>query len=172
MPSVSFLPGFGGPPPPTGRAGHQRRRLSVVSVFAMLLIAAAAACSVWWYEVALRHSETALSSQADALQAQRASTLFWRERETMNEYLLHPEAGLLGEIAEERRGFAAATADLGAGGESAQELVVLSRRANAGFLETVVQIRGAAGSGDGVELSAVQRLNAAEASVLEPLEAL
>ena len=77
------------------RPGDARRRLAVASFLAVLLIAGAAAGSLWRYEIALRHTDVALTSRADALRAQQASTFFWRERETMNEYLLHPAPELL-----------------------------------------------------------------------------
>jgi hypothetical protein len=75
-----------------------RRRLAVASVVAVVLLGGAAAGTIWRYEIALGHSDVALSARARALRGQQASTLFWREREAMNEYLLHPSAPLLGEI--------------------------------------------------------------------------
>jgi diguanylate cyclase (GGDEF)-like protein len=138
----------------------------------MLLIAAAVAGSIWRYEVALGHSDIALSSRADALRAQEASTFFWRERETMNEYLLDPAPALLEELAVEQSGFDAAIKDLDAGGELERGLSLLSSHANTNFLETFAQNRRFAGVGTRAELPAVEQLNAAETGVLQPLEEL
>ena len=132
----------------------------------MLLIAAAAAGSIWRYDVALRHSDVALSSTTNALRVERASTFFWRERETMNEYLLHPAPVLLAEIAEEQSGFEAAMKDVDAGDASERGMVGLSRRGNASFLETFVQNRRFAGIGARAERTAAKQLNAAERGVL------
>jgi diguanylate cyclase (GGDEF)-like protein len=154
------------------RRGEASRRLAVASLLAVLLIAAAAAGSIWRHEVALGHSDVALASRADALSAQRASTFFWRERETMNEYLLNPAPGLLEEIAHEENGFDAATKVLAASGRLEHGLVVLSRNANTGFLRIFAQNRQVAGRGARAELPVVNRLNAAENGVLQPLEAL
>jgi diguanylate cyclase (GGDEF)-like protein len=154
------------------RPGDARRRLAVASLLAVLLIAAAAAGSLWRYELALSHSDVALTSRADALRAQRASTFFWRERETMNEYLLHPAPDLLEEIAREQSGFDTATVDLAADGHVERGLVVVARRANASFLSTFEHNRRFAGRGTRTELPAVRQLNAAETAVLQPLDAL
>jgi diguanylate cyclase (GGDEF)-like protein len=172
MPNTSYLHGRGAQPLTQRRQSDTRRRLGWASVLAMFLIVAAAAGSIWRYEVALRHSEVALSSRADALRAQRASTFFWREREAMNEYLLHPAPQLLDEIADQQRGFDAATEPLAGGDKLERGLVVLSRQANASFLHTFTQNRPLAGTGTRAELPAVKQLNAAETGVLQPLDAL
>jgi diguanylate cyclase (GGDEF)-like protein len=172
MPNALYLRAGDARPVTSRRQSDARLRLVWASLLAMFLIAAAAAGSVWRYEVALRHSDVALSSRADALRAQRAITFFWRERETMNEYLLHPAPHLLAELADEQRGFDAATNDLAGGRELERGLVVLSQQANAGFLRTFVKNKPVAGAGTTAELPAVERLNAAEIGVIQPLEAL
>jgi hypothetical protein len=157
MPNAFSLRARSAPPVTQRRQSDARRRLVWASLLAMFLIAAAASGSIWRYEVALRHSDVALSSRADALRAQRATTFFWREREAMNEYLLHPAPQLLREIADEQRGFEAATKDLAGGGQLERGLVVLSRQANASFLKTFVQNKPLAGVGRRAELPAVEQ---------------
>jgi diguanylate cyclase (GGDEF)-like protein len=161
-----------GPSQAPKRPSDARRQLVAASVVAILSIAAAAAGSIWWYEDALRHADSALSSRADALTAQRASTLFWRQRAAMNEYLLAPAPGLLEEIADQQRAFDAATSDLGDRGQVERELVVLSRDADIAFVKTFDQNRHLAASGAAAGQEAAAQLTAAEAGVLRPLEAL
>lgn len=172
MPNSFRLPGgLGGSLGTPGFQGDVRRRLTAATLIAMFLIAAAAAGSIWRYEVALGHSDVALASRADALRTQQATTSFWRERETMNEYLLQPAPHLLEEIRDEQNRFDAGTKNLAAS-ELERGLVDLSRRANDSFLNTFAQTRPLAGAGTRAELPAVKRLNASETGVLQPLDAL
>ena len=127
---------------------------------------------MWRYEVALGHSDIALNARANALSAQAATTLFWREREAMNEYLLHPSPGLLKEIDDDRSGFSAQTARLARNAGLERQLLVLAEGANARFLATFAGTRAAAGQGSAAEIPAIARLNAAESAVLGPLDAL
>jgi diguanylate cyclase (GGDEF)-like protein len=154
------------------RQSDARRRLLGASVLAIVAIALAAGGSTWWYEDALRHSDAAQTARADALSAQRASTLFWREREAMNEYLLDPGPSLLAEIADAERGFDAATRDLAAGGQLEHGLIALSRAANKRFVATFAENRAVAGFGAPPEVGVVKQLNTAELGVLQPLAAL
>jgi diguanylate cyclase (GGDEF)-like protein len=159
------------------RGWLERRRgaripLLVASLVVMLLIGAGAAGSIWRYEVALRDSDLALESRVDALRTANASTAFWRERETMNEYLLDPAPGLLAELAQQRSDFGAATALVAGDDRLERELVLLSRSGNAAFLKEFAESQGAAGLGRSGELPAIKRLNAAEDAVLRPLDAL
>jgi diguanylate cyclase (GGDEF)-like protein len=138
----------------------------------MLLIGAGAAGSIWRYEVALRDSDLALESRADALRAADASAAFWRERETMNEYLLDPRPDLLTELAHQRADFDATTARLANADRLERELGLLSRSGNAAFLKAFAESRSSAGLARSSELPAIKRLNAAEDAVLKPLDAL
>ena len=113
------------------RGRGARIPLLVASLVVMLLIGAGAAGSIWRYEVALRDSDLALASRVDALRTANASTAFWRERETMNEYLLNPAPRLLAELAEGRSDFDAATALIAGDDRLERELVLLSRSGNA-----------------------------------------
>jgi diguanylate cyclase (GGDEF)-like protein len=154
------------------RRGDSRQRLALASVLAILLIASAAAGSIWRYEVALNHSDVALSSRSRALRAEEATTLFWREREAMNEYLLHPSPALLEEIGDDRSAFNAQAGQLVRGDELEQQLLFLAVEANTRFLQTFAEARAVAGRGSNAELPAIRRLNAAETAVLQPLDAL
>jgi hypothetical protein len=84
-------------------------------VLAVILLGSAAAGTTWRYDHALGHSDNALQARTNSLRAQRASTFFWRERETMNEYLLQPLPELLSELAVDQRSSDEATHDLAAG---------------------------------------------------------
>ena len=137
----------------------------------MLLLSLGAAATIWRYEVALGHSDVALKAHADALRAQRATSFFWRERETMNEYLLDPSPRLLAELGKGQRGFDRSTRDL-AVGKTERTLVVLSRTANAAFVATFENNRRLAGRGPKMELRTVEKLNQSESGVLRPLDAV
>ena len=149
-----------------------RRRLAVATLLAALLIIGAASVSVWLYELALSHSDQALTSRADALRAQRAATFFWRQRETMNEYLLNPSPALREELTDDTSGFENAMTSLAADGTVEGGLVLLARRADAGFLETFAENRNVPGHGLRSALPAIKQLNSAETSVSQPLDAL
>jgi diguanylate cyclase (GGDEF)-like protein len=155
------------------RAGgvDSRRRLALAGALAIVLLSAAAGGTIWRYEVALGHSDVALRARADALRAQQATSFVWRERETMNEYLLDPAPHLLAEVAAHQVSFDRSTRDL-ATGTSERALVVLSRRANAGLISTFRRNRDFAGRGASAEARAVARLNANEDDVVRPLDAL
>ncbi len=127
---------------------------------------------MWRYELSLRHSDEALASRADALRAERASTYFWRQRETMNEYLLAPSHALLEELNDDQAAFDAATNTLAANRKNGRGLANLARRANNRFLDTFEANRDTAGLGARSELPAIKQLNAAEIAVVQPLDAL
>jgi diguanylate cyclase (GGDEF)-like protein len=158
----------GGSGPRRGLGG----RLATVSTVVVLLLVCAAVGTIWRYELALSHSDVALRSQADTRDAQRATTFFWREREAMNEYLLRPSPRLLGEVALNQRGFEESTGALKADRASEGTLLQLAVDANRAFVKTFERRRGLAGGGSQAELSVVVQLNAAEAGVLAPLDAL
>jgi diguanylate cyclase (GGDEF)-like protein len=146
--------------------------LLAASLVVMLLIGGGAAGSVWRYEVALRDSDLALESRADALRADNASAAFWRERETMNEYLIDPAPRLLAELAQASSDFDGATTRLTGDDRLERELSLLSRNGNAAFLRVFAESRSSAGLARAGQLPAVKRLNAAEDAVLKPLAAL
>jgi diguanylate cyclase (GGDEF)-like protein len=149
-----------------------RRRLAVATVLAVVLLVSASAGTIWRYQHAIGQADEALRGRTKALGAQLASTLFWRERETMNEYLLEPSPGLLHELAVEQKAFEQTTQDLAVNQQAERTLVLLSRRANAAFLATFQRVHHQAGTGARAEQRAVVQLNGAEEAVLRPLEAL
>jgi diguanylate cyclase (GGDEF)-like protein len=149
-----------------------RGRLAGVSILVVILLAAAAGGTIWRYEVALSHSNLALRAQRNMQQTQLAVTFFWRQREAMNEYLLRPSPRLAAEVATNQRAFELAAHDLDAATESEQALLGFALRANADFVQGFTRERLQARGGMRDELRAAAHLNAAEAGVLGPLDAL
>src|SRR4051794_27499193 len=89
------------------------RRVALASVVVIALLVAASAVTIWRYEHAIGQKDSALGARADQLATARAVTIFWRERESMNEYLIQPTAEIASEVGAERAEFDAVTANLG-----------------------------------------------------------
>jgi diguanylate cyclase (GGDEF)-like protein len=147
------------------------RRLAIASMIVVVLLAGSTSLTIWRYQHARTESDIALKARAQDLRAEQASTFFWRERETMNEYLLTPSAALLGELASEYRGFNSALHLLinePEGNAPARR----SQAANRAFIAVFRHARPVAGSGVAEENDAIQELNAGEAAVLHPLKSV
>jgi diguanylate cyclase (GGDEF)-like protein len=154
---------------PRGSSSH---RIATASLIVVILLAGAAVVTIWRYEHAIGQSNNALLTRAENLRAEQAATFFWRERETMNEYLLTPSGALLGELANSYRGFNSTTARLGNTDPKERALVERSRAGNGVMLATFRSIRHVAGSGTAQQAAATQRLNSDEDEVLRPLDSL
>ena len=102
---------------------------------------------------------------------QQATTHFWREREAANEYFLGVTEAEE-EIYAEAKGFDAATESLAADDAAERELVADARAANAAFVATFQQQRGALDQGQAAKLVALDALGAGEEAVLAPLAKL
>jgi diguanylate cyclase (GGDEF)-like protein len=147
-------------------------RIATASLIVVILLAGAAVVTIWRYEHAIGQSNRALETRAENVRAERATSFFWRERETMNEYLLTPSLALLGELANSYRGFNSATSTLGNTDAKERVLVERSRAGNGVMLATFRRIRHVAGRGTAQQAPAAQRLNSAEDDVLRPLDSL
>jgi diguanylate cyclase (GGDEF)-like protein len=161
-----------GPDSAPGREKDARRALWVASVLAMLLIVAAAGVSIWRYEAALHHSDSALGSSADALRVERAGAAFSRERGTIAHFMLQPAPALLAKVEREQTSFEAMTRELRGSDPPTRALTAAARKAAAGFGKTFTDDQHLAGLGTSAELAATRRLDAAEAAVLQPLDTL
>jgi methyl-accepting chemotaxis protein len=148
------------------------RRIALASTLIIVLLAAAFGVTIWRYQHSHSVSNRALEVRAERLRAEQAATTFWRERESMNEYLLNGDPVILQEIAAERGDFAASTEGLGADVPSEAVLVGRARAANDAFLAQFQRLRGQAKKGTKAEEQAVEILNAHEADVLAPLASL
>jgi Methyl-accepting chemotaxis protein (MCP) signalling domain len=146
------------------------RRVAAVSVVAVAVIAAAISVSIWRYEDALARSSAAIDARHDAGLTQQLTATFWREHEAMNEYIVNPDPAILGEIRNQRNQFAA-TSDLLGRTQPPDEarLRVQAVAANEAFYLLFGRIRGAGGTTTPRQIKAVNRLAAAEGTVLRPL---
>jgi diguanylate cyclase (GGDEF)-like protein len=147
-------------------------RIATASLIVVILLAGTAAVTIWRYEHAIGESNNALETRAENVRADQAATFFWRERETMNEYLLTPSRALLAELAHSERGFNSTTSRLGISDPKERALVERSKAANGAMLRTFRRIRHFAGLGNARETAATLQLNGTEDKVLRPLGSL
>jgi methyl-accepting chemotaxis protein len=148
------------------------RRIALASALIIVLLAAAFGVTIWRYQHSHSASNRALEVRAERLRAEQAALTFWRERESMNEYLLNGDPTILREITAERADFAAATEGLGADVPAEAALVSKAGAANDAFLAEFQRLSGRATRGAKLENQAVEILNTHEAAVLDPLGAL
>jgi methyl-accepting chemotaxis protein len=148
------------------------RRIAVASAIIIALIGAAFAVTIWRYQDSHSASNRALQVRQERLAAEHASTLFWRERESMNEHLLNGDPAILNELSDEHRNFTQTVDGLGADVLTENALAVSTQRANDEFVALFDSLKTAAQTRLASEQRAVERLNARESSVLDPLDRL
>jgi CHASE3 domain sensor protein len=148
---------------PTGAA----RRVVVASSIVGLLVVIATIVTISRFDNANDNADAALAATSSAVTTGDAVTAFWRERETMNEYLLTRSQALLDELADGRAEFESKVRSA-ADDEGELPLVNRSIAGNTAFIRTFASVRGAGSSSD----AGLEPLNAAEGRVLEPLAAL
>ncbi|MHB8468900.1 MAG: methyl-accepting chemotaxis protein [Gaiellaceae bacterium] len=148
------------------------QRIVAASVVIVVLLAAAVGLSLWRYQHAIAQKNLAISVLAGKQAAQAATTSFWREREFANEYLLNGLPSILAEVQRDGAAFDSATKTLGVRSPSRRALVLQARAANTGFLALFESNTSSAARGLIPEQRVVNLLNAAEADVLTPLDAL
>jgi hypothetical protein len=144
------------------------RTIAAASAVVVVLLAAAFGATLFENSHAHAAAAAAIEAAHDNHRAAQAGTDFWRERETMNEYLLIHEAELLPELQDEREAFARDTNGLGSDVAKEAELVRNARTANDTFLSAFEDVRLHGNS----DFASVERLNKGEAIVLGPLESL
>ena len=148
------------------------RRIAIASALIIALIGAAFVVTIWRYQHSHSSSNRALQVRQERLAAQKAGTLFWREREAMNEYLLNRDPAILTEIADEQRAFSQVTDGLGSDVASENALVLRARRGNDSFIALFQKAKAAARTKLSAEERAVAQLNGRENSVLGPIARL
>jgi methyl-accepting chemotaxis protein len=140
------------------------RTIAAASAAVVVLLATAFGATIWLNDHAHRRADTAVAAQQQKQSAAAAGQDFWRERETMNEYLLVHEPSLLTELADEARSFRRETAGIGRGDATQQLDVERAREANMAFVAAFHRARRLQSAS-----VALERLNGGEASVLGPL---
>ena len=86
---------------PTGVA----RRVVLASAVLVALLAAAMTTTDWLYGSAIKAGDSALEERGSTVLTNQAITAFWRERATINRYLMRPDPALLERLATERAAF-------------------------------------------------------------------
>jgi methyl-accepting chemotaxis protein len=103
---------------------------SIVGVFLFAL-----GLTFWRYEVAVRQHRAALAAARESLQSQQLLTLFWQEREGMNEYFVARSSELDQEVRDRVEAFGAAVKSFHASQESQKKLAMSAFAANNSFHE-------------------------------------
>jgi methyl-accepting chemotaxis protein len=148
---------------PSGAA----RRIVIASAVVVALLIATAGATIWRYSSAIDHGDVALVARTSESRTSQTLTIFWRERETMNEYLLNPSQELLDELAAERAEFTNAVRSAVDAAEE-QQFVTRAIAGNTAFLRTFESMRATGSASD----NGLERLNRAEARVVAPLDSL
>jgi methyl-accepting chemotaxis protein len=148
------------------------RRVALSSALIALLLAVAVGVTIWRYDHATSSYKVAVVTRDDQVAVERAVTLFWRERESTNEFLIKASPDVASEASGEFAQFGQATQNLGANDAVERSLAQQARNANSNFAAAFQSIGGAAGKGSARELAAIAVLDGHESSVLTPLTAL
>ena len=148
------------------------RRVGASIAVIVVLLAVAIGVTIWRYEHAVSQDRVALGARADKLRAEQAVTLFWRERESMNEYLLQHQSEHAREVTAEQQEFQSVTRGLGADVALERTLVDQSRTANDAFVRAFERTAADVVRGTVAVPAALETLNQHEDKVLAPLDSL
>jgi signal transduction histidine kinase len=150
----------------------------VVAAFATLglLLAGASAFAYHSYTKSRDLTSVARQDRQEALNAERAISAFWRERESVGEYLALPKASVATEARSRQKTFEALAAQSIRSVKSAEvrrEATFFRRalKANAALVSESTQPPLGRDNGDSLA-DVLQELHAAESAVLLPLEAV
>jgi hypothetical protein len=141
-------------------ASGPTQRIIAASVVTLIVLAAATGIGMWRYDAALDAKARALRAQEDELDAQRAVALLWRERESMNEYLLIPSAEIAREVTAEQKELNAVIEEMTTDPDVSTAQLERLRDANDQLV------------GDFRRHARLERLNTDEEAVVAPLESV
>jgi methyl-accepting chemotaxis protein len=136
------------------------------------LVLASMSVTSWRYEVAVSQSRAALTARSESLRSAQTGTSFWRERESMNEYLLIPSAELEGEVTTEHASFNSLSAGLGNNVAYEATLVAQARSANNAFVQAFESNKARAASGHSQVVAVLAILDSHETDTVKPLDTL
>ncbi|HEY6479906.1 MAG TPA: methyl-accepting chemotaxis protein [Streptosporangiaceae bacterium] len=149
------------------------RRVTAVSVAVVAVIAASVGVTIWRYEAALSRSAVAVDAYHDKALTEILIGLFWRERETMREILLTGSPTARRELRTLGDRYAATSATLGTSEPPAEERFrIQALAAENGYSSLFARTRPGAGTTLRRDVAANARLDAAEPTVLRPLNQL
>jgi hypothetical protein len=152
-----------------GTAGPART-IAFASAAVVLLLAAAFGVTLLQNSKAHAQARAERVARTEKFQASQAAMEFWRERETMNEYLVSREPALLSELRDDTKRLRGQTRGLGSDVPREAQLVRRSLAANDAFLAEFGRSHSLRGAQK--VAAELERLNAAEATVVGPLQSL
>jgi methyl-accepting chemotaxis protein len=142
-------------------------RIALAIVVLVVLLTAAVGVTIWRYDHALAKSESAQASSTEEYRSQKAATVFWNEREAMNEFLLLRDPELLAEVDELRGEFRRVEDKLGTGAHRSAErgLVAKATDGNDAYVKAFLAVRTR-------PTDALRTLNDLEKTVTGPITTL
>ena len=149
-------------------SGNSGRIVLAIAV-TIAVLAGAVAISIWRYQVALDAASLADLAHEEQIHVAEATTHFWHQSETANEYFLGIGEAQK-EVEAEAKAFALVTQGLGSDAPEELALVAQARAANVAFVATFKQHLGAYERP--AVVNALEALSANERAVLAPLESL
>ena len=148
------------------------KRIAIACATLALLLAGASAIAYHSYSKARELTEVARQDRQDALTAERAISEFWRERESIGEYLVIPSQSLGLEVQHRQQAFQelALQTRTAASQESRREGIFFARalKANAALVASAQEPRFSR-PGDLTTAQVLEALQDSESSVLDPL---
>jgi methyl-accepting chemotaxis protein len=154
------------------RLGGAVRGVAVVSMAVVAVIAGAGALSTWRYDVAFARAAVAADDRHDVTTTVGLTAAFWHERQAMDTYFFDPLPGVPDDVTRQRDAFRQLFAELSPDTPAEARSIAQEAAAQARYLATFTQLRGTAGTGLTRQFVAVNRLEAAAARVLPPLDTL
>jgi methyl-accepting chemotaxis protein len=154
------------------RLGGAVRGVAVVSMAVVAVIAGAGVLSTWRYDVAFARAAVAADYRHDVTTTIGLTAAFWRERQAMNSYFFAPSPAVIRDVTGQQDAFRQLFAKLSPGTPEEGRFEAQAAAAQARYLSTFTQLRGAAGTGLTRQFVAVNRLEATAAGVLPPIDTL
>lgn len=151
-------------------ASGPARKIAIGSFAVLAVIVGALAITITRYNNALSKSDSAQIERLEQFNVEKATTTFWHEREAMNEYLVLHEADIVPEVRDQGKIFAKNMHDVEADEAEEVALVDKAKASNAAYV--VIFEKGRVISGTAGASALIEKLNAAEESVVGPLEEL
>jgi methyl-accepting chemotaxis protein len=150
-----------------------KRRIAAGTAAIILVTLIAGGLAISHYREAVALSAVALDARGDARTTAVLTSVFWHERELVNEYTFHPAPGVLTELTAQHAQFARVASGLittESPGET--RLKAQATRAEAAYDTTFNRLRSGAGGKQAAEVAMLNRLENTAPAVLGNLQAL
>jgi methyl-accepting chemotaxis protein len=154
------------------RFSDDRVRLaSIVGAVLLVSVALSVIFTVASYHRALGSARTVSDRRASELVAQQATTVFWREREAMNEYFVIPSPELFSEVQQQTALFGKLVASLDTNAAD-RALAARAQAGSSAFTRAFKQVHVTTGAASLAETEAIDAVNRSEPGVVTPLDSL